>query len=162
MSRWQIDNAPDCKSAKRGLIPLRDSTRIWGMGLLGVDTCFASRKQIGSNPIFSTKIRSRSVHGRTSHCHCDRRGSLPLQTAKLRGKESKRRMGKSVATDWIPHLPQLQYCPCSSEEEQCVDNAQADISKLSKGTSFRIVTAKSKLTLFMSSDKNYPVVFYII
>ena len=30
-------------------------TTIWGMGLLGVDTCFASRTQIGSNPIFSTK-----------------------------------------------------------------------------------------------------------
>ena len=33
--------------------------------------------------------------------------SILPRVAKLRGKESKRRMGKSVATDWIPHLPQL-------------------------------------------------------
>lgn len=33
-------------------------TTIWGMGLLGVDTCFASRTQIGSNPIFSTNFRN--------------------------------------------------------------------------------------------------------
>lgn len=29
---------------------------LWGMGLLGVSTCFARRTQIGSNPISSTKI----------------------------------------------------------------------------------------------------------
>lgn len=29
--------------------------RIWGLGLLGVDTCFASRIQVGSNPTSSTK-----------------------------------------------------------------------------------------------------------
>ena len=31
-------------------------TKYWGMGLLGVDTCLASRTQIGSNPISSTKF----------------------------------------------------------------------------------------------------------
>ena len=33
-----------------------------GMGLLGVDTCFASRIQNGSNPWFSTKFRMRSAN----------------------------------------------------------------------------------------------------
>ena len=28
-------------------------------------------------------IWSQSVHGRTRHCHCRRRGSLPLETASL-------------------------------------------------------------------------------
>ena len=37
--------------------------------------------------------------------------SILPRVAKLRGKESKRRMGKSVATDWIPHLPQLYVFP---------------------------------------------------
>ena len=36
----------------------------------------------GSFPSLATKFRSQSVHGRTQHCHCWRRGSLPLGTAK--------------------------------------------------------------------------------
>lgn len=41
-------------------------TTIWGMGLLGVDTCFASRTQIGSNPIFSTKFKVYYENTKTS------------------------------------------------------------------------------------------------
>ena len=35
------------------------------------------------DPYHLHQIWSVSVHGRTRHCHCRRRGSLPLQTAKL-------------------------------------------------------------------------------
>ena len=43
-------------------------TTIWGMGLLGVDTCFASRIQIGSNPIFSTKGIYENTKTQESRC----------------------------------------------------------------------------------------------
>ena len=48
-----------------------------------VECLVANENVIGSNPISCSKFRSQSVHGRTRHCHCRRRGSLPLETAKF-------------------------------------------------------------------------------
>ena len=76
--------APDCKSGLNSTVVQIHHTPPYFGGLVYLaNTPGLQPGANGSNPLSSTKFRSQSVHGRTRHCHCRRRGSLPLGTAKF-------------------------------------------------------------------------------